>query len=68
MLIFIPTIFLPSPLSAPSIYGKRPGIESFFYKGFFLLPGNKALSHEAWSNKCIAAMFDSTSAFTDAIC
>ncbi|XP_069942405.1 ankyrin-2 isoform X18 [Cherax quadricarinatus] len=27
----------------PSIFGKRPGIESFFYKGFFLPPG----THEA---------------------
>ncbi|XP_045138055.1 ankyrin-2-like isoform X8 [Portunus trituberculatus] len=30
-------------MGAPSIFGKRPGIESFFYKGFFLPSG----THEA---------------------
>ena len=58
--------FLPILLSAPSIFGKRPGIESFFYKGFFLPSGNKHLSSEAWNNMCIAVKRDRASAFLDA--
>lgn len=51
---------LPSPLSAPSMFGKRPGIESFFYKGFFLPKGKEVSSHdeslEPWSVP-LAVMF-----------
>ncbi|KAG7157301.1 Translation initiation factor IF-2-like 2, partial [Homarus americanus] len=61
-----PLARVPNP-EAPSIFGKRQGIESFFYKGFFLPPGNEDLNREAWSNKCLAIMFERTSAFIDPI-
>lgn len=48
------SLLLPTLLSAPSIFGKRPGIESFFYKGFFLPSGNNSLSK--LGTMCIAAV------------